>query len=130
MLIGIPITTIILVFAFVNNDLVTFSLWPFTVEATVSLSVVVIVLTILGFIMGRLSAWFAYAPLRRELFKRKKENRKLSEEHKKLNTTVDSLKDNLENLKAQTVEKKEGDDSEKAVPEFFKGVFSRFNKNK
>ena len=34
MLIGLPILIIILIFAFVNNDLATFNLWPFYFEIT------------------------------------------------------------------------------------------------
>lgn len=130
MLIGIPLAAVILVFAFVNNDLVTFSLWPSNVEATVSLSVVVIVLIIAGFVMGRVSAWFAYAPLRKELFTRKKENKKLSEEHKKLNVKVDSLQGNLETLKSRANEDKalDVDFSVGEKPKGFRKFFSRFKK--
>ena len=39
MLIGLPLLVVILVFAFVNNDLAVFNLWPFYIEITVSLSV-------------------------------------------------------------------------------------------
>ena len=33
-LIGLPIFLVILIFAFVNNDLATFNLWPFSFEIT------------------------------------------------------------------------------------------------
>ena len=129
MLIGIPIATIILVFAFVNNDLATFSLWPFNVDVTVSLSVVVIVLIVAGFIMGRFSAWFAYAPLRKELFKRKKENKKLSEEHKKLNDTVGNLQGNLESLRSKSIEENPHKvDFSAGEKKSLRGFFSRFKK--
>ena len=42
MLIGLPILIIILIFAFVNNDLATFNLWPFYFEITVSQSVAIV----------------------------------------------------------------------------------------
>ena len=42
LLIGLPILIVILIFAFVNNDLATFDLWPFYFEITVSLSVAVV----------------------------------------------------------------------------------------
>ena len=41
-LIGLPVFIVLLIFAFVNNDLATFSLWPFSIEITVSLSVAVL----------------------------------------------------------------------------------------
>lgn len=33
MLIGLPLLVVILVFAFVNNDLAVFNLWPFYIES-------------------------------------------------------------------------------------------------
>lgn len=42
MLIGLPLLVVILVFAFVNNDLAVFNLWPFYIEITVSLSVAIV----------------------------------------------------------------------------------------
>ena len=48
MLIGLPVLMVVLVFAFVNNDLVVFSLWPFAFEITVSLSVAIVFLFTFG----------------------------------------------------------------------------------
>ena len=54
MLIGLPILIIILIFAFVNNDLATFNLWPFYFEITVSQSVAIVFFILLGFLLGLL----------------------------------------------------------------------------
>lgn len=101
MLIGLPILAIILVFAFVNNDLATFNLWPFYIEITVSLSVAVVFFILLGFILGWLFTWLSYAPLRKALRKQKKENKKLNKEQLKLTKEAQDLRENIENLKAE-----------------------------
>ena len=65
LLIGLPILIVILIFAFVNNDLATFDLWPFYFEITVSLSVAVVFFILLGFILGLVWMWMSYAPVRK-----------------------------------------------------------------
>ena len=98
-LIGIPLLIVILVFAFVNNDLATFSLWPFYVEITVSLSVAIVFLLLVGFILGNFFCWLSYAPIRKALRVQKKQNRKLSKEQQKLTKEMEDLHENLANLK-------------------------------
>lgn len=120
MLIGLPIIIVILVFAFVNNDLATFNLWPFYIEITISLSVAIVAFIVFGFILGKLSSWMGYAPLRAQLRKQKKENKKLSKEQQKLSETVNGLKENLETLKA--VDPKA---SKTSLKDKFKTVFKR-----
>jgi len=100
-IIGLPIFVILLIFAFVNNDLATFSLWPFSVEITVSLSVAVLFFVILGFVLGSLFSWLSYAPLRKDLRKQKKKNKKLSKQQQILTETVSDLQGNLEQIKAE-----------------------------
>lgn len=113
MLISIPIIAAILVFAFVNNELVTFNLWPFEIEITSSLSVVIIGLILLGFVLGRISAWFAYLPLRATLVVHKMQNRKLSKEQQKASDEVAGLKDSIDSLKKKDIEKpKSGEEAE------------------
>ena len=75
-LIGLPIFVILLIFAFVNNDLAMFSLWPFSLEITVSLSVAIMFFVILGFLLGSFFSWLSYAPIRKDLRKQKKKNKK------------------------------------------------------
>lgn len=64
---GIPLIFLVLVFAFVNNDMATFDLWPSGIKITVSLSVAIIFLLAAGYITGWLFCWMSYAPLRRAL---------------------------------------------------------------
>lgn len=99
MLIGLPLLVVILVFAFVNNDLVTFDLWPFYIEITVSLSVAIVFFIIFGFIMGEFFSWLSYAPLRKALRQQKKQNKKLNKEQQRLVKEMEGLHENLENLK-------------------------------
>ena len=47
MIIGLPLIVVVAVFAFINNDMANFSLWPFDVELTASLSVAVIFFIVL-----------------------------------------------------------------------------------
>jgi len=100
LLIGLPILIIILIFAFVNNDLVTFNLWPFYFEVTVSLSVAIVFFILLGFLLGLLWMWLSYAPVRKALREQKKQNKKLNKEQRKLAEQVSGLQTNLENIKA------------------------------
>lgn len=102
MLIGLPLLVIIAVFAFVNNEMVTFDLWPFFLKADVSLSVVIIVLLLVGYLIGKFDSWISYAPLRKALRTQVKQNKKLSKEHQKLAETVVGLKENLETSKSET----------------------------
>lgn len=99
LLIGIPVIVVLLVFAFVNNDLATFSLWPFSVEITVSLSVAVLFFVVLGYILGSLFAWLSYAPVRASLRRQKKQNKKLSKEQQNLVKEMEVLQKNLDELK-------------------------------
>ncbi len=99
-LIGLPLALVVLVFAFVNNDMATFSLWPTGIEITVSLSVAIVFLVILGYIIGWLFAWLSYAPVRRDLRKQKKHNKKLFKEQERLTKEVEGLNGNIESLKA------------------------------
>ena len=99
MLIGLPLLVVILVFAFVNNDLVTFDLWPFYIEITVSLSVAIVFFILFGFIIGDFFSWLSYAPVRKALRKQKKQNKKLNKEQQRLVKEMEGLHENLENLK-------------------------------
>ena len=99
-LIGIPLFLVVLVFAFVNNDMATFSLWPTGIEMTVSLSVAIVFFVIFGYISGWLMTWLSYASVRRALRAQKKENKKLSKEQEKLAKEVEGLHGNIEVLRA------------------------------
>lgn len=120
MFIYVPLLAVLLLFALINNELVSFSLWPLEIEMSVSLSVVVLFFTLIGFLWGRISAWFAYSPMRSALSLQKKENKKLSKEQQKLTQAVDGLKDNIESLKTipEALDKKEKNS-------FFTNLFTR-----
>ena len=100
MLISLPIIIVILVFAFVNNEMATFNLWPFYIEVTVSLSVAIVFFILFGFVLGKLSSWMSYAPIRAQLRRQRKENKKLNKEQQKLAEKVSGLQENIETLKA------------------------------
>ncbi len=98
-LIGLPLSFIVLVFAFVNNDMATFSLWPTGIEITVSLSVAIIFFIIVGYVIGWMFAWISYASVRKALRTEKKQNKKLSKEQEKLVKEVEGLQGDIDNLK-------------------------------
>lgn len=108
MLIELPLLAAVIVFAFINNEMVTFDLWPFFLKADVSLSVAIVLLLLLGYIVGKLDSWLSYAPLRRALRTQLKQNKKLNKEHQKLAETVVGLKEDLKSSRAE---------AEKAKPE-------------
>lgn len=98
-LIEIPLIIIVIIFAVINNDFATFTLKPFNMDITVSLSVLILVLFFSGYLLGRLDAFVSYAPLRKQLRHQKKANRALNKEHAKLHEKVSTLQENLEQIK-------------------------------
>ena len=123
LLIGLPLLIIVSVFAFVNNDLATFNLWPFFIEITVSLSVVIVFLIVFGFALGSFFSWLSYAPVRIALRKHKKQNKKLNKTQLKLVKEVEGLQLNIETLKELEMLKPKISFNEK-----FKLFFKRKNK--
>lgn len=117
-LIMLPLFLIILLLAFVNNELVSLSLWPFDYEAEVSVSVIVVFFTFIGFFIGRVSGWFAASPLRKTISIHKKENKKLAKTQDKLSGEVGDLKSNIEVLKQNQKE-------EIVVKSRFRNIFKK-----
>ncbi len=106
-LIALPLLMFFVVFLAQNNELV--SLWPLTDMENfpvqqVAVSVVYFVLFCLGWLFGRLAAWFAYAPLRAQLRKQKKENKALSKEHEKLNHEHEKLNQQVATLQEEAAD--------------------------
>ena len=71
-LIEIPLVIIVIIFAVVNNDFATFTLKPFNVDITISLSVLILILFFAGYLLGRLDSFVANSPLRSQLKAHKK----------------------------------------------------------
>lgn len=117
MIIGLPLIIVAAVFAFVNNDMAVFSLWPFNVEITASLSVAIVFFLVAGYIIGKLDSWLSYSPLRSALRSQQRQNRKLSREQQALAGKVESLKGDLQNAKAKAeAEAEAAAASEKELP--------------
>ncbi|MBQ9235181.1 MAG: LapA family protein [Alphaproteobacteria bacterium] len=106
-LIGLPIIVLLLVFAFVNNNMVELSLWPTDIEVTISQSVLVVLLYVVGYIMGWFFTWLSYAPIRKALRSQKKQNLKMTKEQAKLNKEVEDLRGNIDVLKSVVTPKDE-----------------------
>ena len=98
-IIEIPLVIIVIIFAVVNNDFATFTLKPFNVDITISLSVLILILFFIGYLLGRLDSFVANSPLRSQLKAHKKTNKALNKEQEKLNATVSNLQSNIELLK-------------------------------
>lgn len=116
-LIEIPLVIIVIIFAVVNNDFATFTLKPFNVDITISLSVLILILFFAGYLLGRLDSFVANSPLRSQLKAHKKTNKALNKEHEKLHATVSNLQENIELLKQK-------ENTEPKVP--FKEKLSNF----
>lgn len=121
MLIGLPLIAVIIIFAFVNNDLANFSLWPFNIEISVSLSVVIIFFILFGFLLGEFFAWLSNAPVRKALRNQKKQNRKLSKEQQKLVREMENLHENL--VKTVAPETPKLNKNHESLGEKFKNLF-------
>lgn len=117
-IIGLPCILVLLTFAFVNNDMATFSLWPTGIELTVSLSVAIVFLVLAGYFAGWFFTWLSYASIRSSLRAHKKQNKKLSKEQEKLVKEVEGLHGSIESLKAATPS-----NPKKSWKEKFKSVF-------
>ena len=117
-LISLPLLVAVLVFAFVNNDLATFNLWPFYIEVTVSLSVAIVFFILVGFIWGSLLAWLSGAPTRAALRKQTRKNKKLHKEHQKLSKEVENLHTDIASLK-ETDQKTESTSWRQSLKSFF-----------
>ncbi len=98
-LIRLIVLAVVLYFAFINNDLAVFSLWPFDIEVTVSLSVAIVFFVLFGFIWGKFDSWFAYSPVRSSLRQQKKQNKKLTKEQQKLTKEVEGLQGDISEMK-------------------------------
>ncbi|MBO5284280.1 MAG: DUF1049 domain-containing protein [Alphaproteobacteria bacterium] len=123
-LIALPLLIFFVMFLAQNNELV--HLWPLTdldgfPVQQVAVSVVYSVLLFLGFLLGRLSAWSAYAPLRAMLKKQKKENKALSKEHEKLNHEHEKLNQQVATLQEEAQSHK----PEFSLNKKIKGWFSK-----
>ncbi len=103
-LIGIPLIIVVIVFAVINNDFATFTLKPFNLDITISLSVLILVLFFCGYLLGRLDGYVSNAPVRSQLKLHKKNNKALNKEHEKLHATVSNLQENIEYLKSKEQE--------------------------
>lgn len=128
MIIGLPLLVVIAVFAFVNNDMATFSLWPFGIEITSSLSVAIVFLIVFGYIIGKLDSWLSYAPVRRALRNQQRQNKKLSKEQQELAGKVESLKGDLETAKAKIeppVEYLKEENKKTSIKEKLSNLFKR-----
>ena len=74
---------------------VAFSLWP---QDCVNIKLVLTCFLAWGYLIGRITAWFEYSPLRSDLRRQKKANKALNKEQVKLNETVSGLKVDIAGL--------------------------------
>ena len=75
--------------------------FPYGPEEGFKAQYVLAVFLLLGYLLGRIGAWFGYAPLRRDLRMQKKTNRALNKEQAKLNETVTGLKQDIIGMQAK-----------------------------
>lgn len=75
-----------------SADGIVFVMWS---EAPAKTKVVLGCCILFGYIIGRINAWFDYAPLRRKLRQQIKANKNLNKEQVKLSQTVTTLKQDI-----------------------------------
>lgn len=108
-LIEIPVILLVIILAIINDGYVTFSFKSLGLNVTVAVSLLIVVLFLIGYLIGRMDGYVANAPLRAKLRENQKatkilskEHEKLGKEHEKLNAHFSHLKEDLEQLKEAT----------------------------
>lgn len=85
-----------------SNDGIAFTLWPYDKTTdSFNMQLILFLFLLYGYICGRVSSWFAHAPLRKALRQEKRANKNLTKEQSKLNQTVSGLQQNINNLQEQ-----------------------------
>ena len=105
------------------------SLWPFERVIKVNVLPVLVTFILFGYLLGRINAWFKYAPLRRDLKQQRKTNRVLNKEHEKLNETVTGLKQDIQGLQEQA-KANLPDYSDESSKGWFSSLKNRFKSKK
>ncbi len=98
-IIGLVLVVAVAVLAVMNSDMVVINLWPFYIDIKAKMSIVIIVLVLVGYIVGKFDTWAAYSPLRSALRAQKRQNKKLNVEKQKLFEKVEGLNEIIESLK-------------------------------
>lgn len=75
--------------------------FPYGPEEGFKAQYVLAVFLLLGYLLGRIGAWFGYSPLRRDLRMQRRTNRALNKEQAKLNETVTGLKRDIIGMQAK-----------------------------
>lgn len=83
---------------------VAFAFWP---QDYINTKLILTVFLFGGYIFGRLSAWFGYAPLRTELRRQKKANKTLNKEHEKLNFEHEKLNETVSDMRQNIIDLQE-----------------------
>lgn len=104
----LPIAAVIIVFAVVNREMTSLSLWPLPFEVDLPLFSVIFGGTLVGVLWGGVAAWSAAGTTRSKARERAREIQQLTDENRRLKGQVESFeKDvrerNREAAKAVTV---------------------------
>ncbi len=75
--------------------------FPYGPEEGFKTQYVLTVFLLLGYIFGRIGAWFDYAPMRRDLRLQRRTNKALNKEQLRLNETVTGLKQDIIGMQAK-----------------------------
>jgi hypothetical protein len=75
--------------------------FPYGPEEGFKTQYVLVVFLFLGYLLGRIGAWFGYSPLRRDLRLQKRTNKALNKEQIRLNETVTDLKKDIIGMQAK-----------------------------
>jgi len=87
----LPIAALIIVFAVVNRELTTLSLWPLPFEVDLPVFSVIFGGTLVGVLWGGVAAWSAAGTTRAKARERAREIQRLSDENRRLKGQVEAF---------------------------------------
>lgn len=87
----LPIAALVIVFAVVNRELTTLSLWPLPFEVDLPLFSVIFGGTLIGVLWGGVAAWSAAGTTRTKARERAREIQRLNDENRRLKGQVETF---------------------------------------
>lgn len=116
----LPVAALVIVFAVVNRELTTLSLWPLPFEVDLPLFSVIFGGTLVGVLWGGVAAWSAAGVTRAKARERAREIQRLSDENRRLKGQVETFeKDVRERSRAAaavTADEDADDSAPKSLP--------------
>ncbi len=107
LIIGLPLLILLAVFTFGNNsssEIIDLGFEFLGIKISARLDLVIIILLVFGYVMGRFDSWLSNSSLRKKLRSQTKQNKKLNEQQQKLSVEVEELKETIDSVKPEVDE--------------------------